>query len=62
MLEERDVANCVSSIITQYYYFIIVMWGKGKIGGKRKRVQAIIRANRMMMEREVAPSAKPESL
>ena len=25
MLEEREVANCVDSIITQYYYFIIVM-------------------------------------
>ena len=27
----RKVAHCVDSIITQYYYFIIVMWRKGKM-------------------------------
>ena len=42
MLEEREVANCVNSIITQYYYFIIVMWRKGKMKrGWRVEVEVV---------------------
>ena len=41
---------------------LLLLCEEGEDRREGKRVQTIIRASRMMMEGEVAPSAKPESL
>ena len=55
--------RCVSILLLLYMWLLLLLllFTEGEDRQERERVQAITRASRMMMEREVVPSVKPES-